>query len=176
MSITRYRPVRFQPVPYSAVRPDPFLGLLDGLLSAPASRPSRPSQPAVHVERNDAGVAVHADLPGVRREDVEVSATADARGARVSLSAVRHLDGAEQRFRWSAHLDDVDPDSVTASLADGVLTVSAATRPGPVARTVEVTVADPSEPAALPADTPSDEVGSQGAEPTVTAEDTSEEV
>lgn len=35
MSITRYRPVRFQPVPYSAVRPDPFLGLLDGLLSAP---------------------------------------------------------------------------------------------------------------------------------------------
>lgn len=173
MSITRYRPVRFQPVPYSAVRPDPFLGLLDGLLSAPASRPS---QPAVRVERNDAGVAVHADLPGVRREDVEVSATADARGARVSLSAVRHLDGAEQRFRWSAHLDDVDPDSVTASLADGVLTVSAATRPGPVARTVEVTVADPSEPAALPADTPSDEVGSQGAEPTVTAEDTSEEV
>ena len=176
MSITRYRPVRFQPVPYSAVRPDPFLGLFDGLLSAPASRPSRPSQPAVRVERNDAGVAVHADLPGVRREDVEVSATADARGALVSLSAVRHLDGAEQRFRWSAHLDDVDPDSVTASLADGVLTVSAATRPGPVARTVEVTVADPSEPAALPADTPSDEVGSQGAEPTVTAEDASEEV
>ncbi len=115
MSITRYRPVRFQPVPYSAVRPDPFLGLLDGLLSAPASRPS---QPAVRVERNDAGVDVHADLPGVRREDVEVSATADARGALVSLSAVRHLDGGEQRFRWSAHLDDVDPDSVTASLAD----------------------------------------------------------
>lgn len=152
MSITRYRPVRYQPVTFSAVRPDPFLGLFDGLFTAPSIRSH---QPAVRVERNEDGVAVHADLPGVAREDIAVSVTAEPRGTLLALSAVRHLDGGEQRLQWSADLGDVDPDSVVASLADGVLTLRAATRPGPVARTVEVTVAEPAEPPSLPEDTAS---------------------
>lgn len=145
MSITRYRPVRFQPVRYrpldlADVRPDPLFGLFDDFFT---SSPARQHRPSVHVERSDDGVTVHADLPGVRREDLHVSVTQDNDGALVSLNAVRHIEGGEQQLRWSAHLSEVDADSVVATLADGVLSIRGIRQPGPVARTVEVGVAEP---------------------------------
>lgn len=136
MAITRFRPIH-QPVTLSGIRPTPWFELFDDWFSA---APTRPQEPAVHVERSEGGVSVRADLPGVRREDLEVTTTPDGDGALVTIGAVRHLGNGEQRFRWSARVADVDPDTVAASLADGVLTLRATVRPGPVARTVEVSV------------------------------------
>lgn len=157
MSITRFRPVRYQPVRFSALnvaamRPDPLYGILDDLFT---NVPARPHKPTVRVEPSDDSVTVQADLPGVRREDLQVTATPDGDGALVTLSAVRHIDGGDQQFRWSAHLADVAAESVTATLSDGVLNVHGTRMPGPVARTVEVTVTDP-EPAPTAIDAATD--------------------
>jgi len=153
MAITHYRPVRLQPVTRSAVRPSPWLGLLDDWFTPvqgptaqdSAAQESAAQKPVVRVDRSDDGVTVHADLPGVRREDLDVSATPDGDGVVISLSAIRHLGNGEQSLRWSARLRDVDAESVSATLSDGVLSISAANRPGPVARSIEVSLAEPAE-------------------------------
>lgn len=151
MAVTRYRPIRFQPVrPVSArLRPLGFqpLAWSDLFDEAIGTSPGM-QEPAVHLDRSDDGITVRADLPGVRRDDVEVSATPDGDGVVVTLNAVRHLGDGEQRFAWSARLLDIDPESISASLSDGVLTVRAATRPGPVARSIEVSVEESTDVAA----------------------------
>ena len=101
----------------------PFLGLLDGLLSA--RRRVRRSRRCVSSATTPASTST--PISRGSSWDVEVSA-ADARGALVSLSAVRHLDGGEQRSAGPPTSTTSTPTPVTASLADGVLTVSAATR------------------------------------------------
>ncbi len=146
MAVTRYRPIRFQPTRLRPLDLRPFQWpdlFEDWLTPVDEASASGETQPAVRVERNDDGVTVHADLPGVRREDLELSVTPDARGAVITLDAVRHLGDGEQRFRWSARIGDVDSESVTANLADGVLTLSASNRPGVVARKIEVTASEP---------------------------------
>jgi HSP20 family protein len=86
--------------------------------------------PLVDVEENDQEYVVEAELPGVKREDVEI----ELLGNELSLTgqvAPRERTGTMRRqarrtgrFEYRVTLpDQVDPDRIDASLAEGVLTI-----------------------------------------------------
>lgn len=99
--------------------------VFDEILAAPlTARPiGRPATPQLrHMSRRDEDkVMVRVELPGVRAEDLELSCVADAQGTVVDLAATRKVFDATEKLSWSARLAGVDPSTVVADLADGVL-------------------------------------------------------
>jgi len=90
--------------------------------------------PAVDVYEQDNQVIVKAGVPGVRKEDVEVSATDE--GVTIHGETKQEEEVKEEGYyrremrRGSFHRVvpwpvDVDPDSVSAKLEDGILTITA---------------------------------------------------
>jgi HSP20 family protein len=94
--------------------------------------------PPADVLVRDDGVKVLMDLPGVRREDLEIEVEGDTlviRGERPypygqtsgngeSESGVRHIERGFGRFERTLRVPHgLDPNAVQASLVDGVLTV-----------------------------------------------------
>lgn len=105
--------------------------LLSTAFGASGLRDWRPNwTPLADVSQTDEAYVVEVDLPGVRREDVEVQVA----GRELSVSGEfkeREREGLFRtrtrrsgRFEYRTVLpDDVDGDKITAELADGVLTV-----------------------------------------------------
>jgi HSP20 family protein len=90
----------------------------------------RSFEPAIDVRSSDDAVVLVCDVPGVRREDLDI--VLDGRELTISGRREFERNGSEQvalgrpygRFRRSFTLADaLDPDSLSAELADGVLTV-----------------------------------------------------
>jgi len=86
--------------------------------------------PLVDIEEEDGSYVVEADLPGVKREDVnieivgnELTITGDVK-ERERKGAMRRQTRRTGHFEYRLSLPtQVDPDKVEASLKDGVLTV-----------------------------------------------------
>jgi HSP20 family protein len=122
---------------------------LAALLGAPAPAQSWWSSPGVYppinVFRTSEGMVIKAELPGIRPEDVEITAegrqlkiSGERRGAEDERKGCHRRERAQGRFSRSVWLpDDVDLEHVDAQYRNGVLTlkiaVAAAAKPRQIA-------------------------------------------
>ncbi len=119
--------------------PGPFEGLLSDRATA---------APQFWAHRDDEGLTVQADLPGVTLQDLEVK----VESGQVLVSGKRTLDLPEGyralrqermggRFKRQFRLpDDVNADAAEAKLTDGVLTLSFPLRPDKQPKRLEIKV------------------------------------
>lgn len=70
-----------------------------------------------HVEENEEGYFLALDLPGVRKDDVKIS----AENRQLVIEAERRGRGASKLRRVFSLPDDVNADGIAAQLQDGVL-------------------------------------------------------
>lgn len=103
--------------------------------------------PVVDIYETDESLVVTAELPGLKREEVEVSVVGDKlllRGSRA-----RERDSAEEHFyRMERQYGSfyrtfnlpvaIEPESITARLAQGILTVTLPKQAKPPAQRIEV--------------------------------------
>jgi HSP20 family protein len=136
---TEWDPIRMM---REMLRWDPFRTA--GLMS-PADRET--FMPHFEVRENGNMIRILADVPGVRREDLEISVS----GSRLIVSGQRQ---AEQRSKeenvhtWEREFgqfmrtftlpDNVDVDHVTSELRDGVLTIVAPIKAGAKSRKIQI--------------------------------------
>ncbi len=101
--------------------------------------------PLVDIEETEDAYVFEVDLPGVRREDVDVAVEGDE--LRISgnvqererTGVLRHQARMKGRFEYRSTLPrEVDPDRIDASLSDGVLTVRVPKSRRSQARRIEV--------------------------------------
>lgn len=125
--------------------------------------------PALNIWQDAESLTVEAELPGFRREDVEILATHDTltiRGERVreepqDAEAVR-FERSFGRFERSVSFGvPIDPEGVSASLRDGVLRITMPKTPEARARRIEVTGELPASAHSRPAELPQSEAHTQ---------------
>ncbi|GAA1217569.1 Hsp20/alpha crystallin family protein [Prauserella alba] len=116
---------------------------LQRLLAGAADNRTAAWSPAADVRETDEGYAVDVELPGVKREDIAV----DLAEGRLTIDGeIAEREGNFRRrarrtgqFRYAVTLPEgVDPNQVSAELADGVLTVRVPKRPEDAARRIEI--------------------------------------
>lgn len=133
-------------------RYDPFQDLFriqDNLLGRAAAKSAADNGfiPAVDIYEDEEGLAFEAELPGLRASDVEIELEKDVLTVRGERK-LEHRPGdpgawrverRHGRFERAFRLPDaVDPESVKADMADGVLTVRFAKKPEVRPRKIEV--------------------------------------
>ena len=89
--------------------------------------------PVIEVQEQDDRLLVSAELPGLEQRDVEVTfheGILTLKGERKPASSTRYSE------RWAGHFDrqisigaDADPDQITATFKNGVLSVSVLKKP-----------------------------------------------
>ncbi len=115
------------------IRRDPLDDLFRGFFVRPVDYGTQPDAPAVKIDvkEQEGGYLVHAEIPGVRKDDIHVavdgpvvSITAERReekevkeGERV-LRAERYFGKVSRSFQLAQEIDEA---SVSARYADGVL-------------------------------------------------------
>jgi len=100
---------------------------------APARLRSAPGYPAINIWRNDDGLFLHAEMPGIRVEDIEININANE----LTLTGQRSMDELPEgavylrrernfgKFSRSIQLPfAVNVDKVQASFKDGVLNIA----------------------------------------------------
>lgn len=103
--------------------------------------------PAIEVKETEGGYEVHADVPGLKPEDVDISVT----GNRLTLSGRRESESRNEGERYHTYErsygtftrsftlpEGANVDNVSAELADGVLRLSIPKRPEIQPRKVQV--------------------------------------
>ncbi|MEV6703225.1 Hsp20/alpha crystallin family protein [Streptomyces sp. NPDC051453] len=148
--VTRSHPART--AWWAGADPASELQHLWGEVSRLLERSSQPAGPSQHwmpvVEEADSGVAyvVRAELPGVRRERVNVEV--DGRELHISGSVEETTDGNALRrrsgtFSYGVRVPgDVDIDRIQADMADGVLTLRLPKTAAVTRRTIEIRAED----------------------------------
>ncbi len=125
-----------------------FDDMFQQVLAGPAS--SRPWIPAVDVVENQNELVIAADLPGVKKEDVDVQiedGTLTLTGARKfeyeeRKEGFHRLERSYGSFRRAFTLpDSVDPEKVAAAFADGVLKITLTKKEIAKPRSIKVEVA-----------------------------------
>ena len=86
--------------------------------------------PAVDLEEQDDAYVVEAELPGVKREDVDIELVGNELAITGELRERERTGTVRRKTRRTGHFDyrlslpsHVDPENVQAALSDGVLTV-----------------------------------------------------
>jgi HSP20 family protein len=109
----------------------------------------RTTAPAVDVVETDEDFVVVADLPGVKRDDIELSVTGTLLSIRGDKKGEAQSDKRKifRKETWVGSFNrtidlpaDIDPDKVQAELKDGVLTVRVAKREEAKTKTIAVSV------------------------------------
>ena len=114
------------------------------------STPSRTFAPAIDVRANDDEIVLTADVPGLKQEDLEITLDDGV----LTLKGQRRYEGNGKDKVWLGRSygsfarsftlpDTVDPDGLTAELADGVLTVRVAQQPKAKPRRITIGVTTP---------------------------------
>jgi HSP20 family protein len=109
-------------------------GLVGGLLGAPTGVPASAVgatwRPAADVEETPDAYLVEIDLPAVKRDDVEIEVGPGELVVTGEIKEKQRVGFLRTRTRRTGRFDyrvslpiDIDPDRVTASLCDGVLSV-----------------------------------------------------
>ena len=112
-------------------------------------RPARRGQllPAIDVSEDDGNYVVTAELPGVKREDVNVELEEDVLTIRGEKRSEREEKKEKRRFversygtfsRSFTLPANADPERVSAAFKDGVLTVTIGKRPEAKPRVVDI--------------------------------------
>jgi HSP20 family protein len=98
--------------------------------------PVRSFSPAIDVRANDEEIVLSADVPGLKQEDIEITLDDGV----LTIKGQRRYEGNGKDKVWLGRSygsfsrsftlpDTVDPEGLTAELADGVLTVRVAQQP-----------------------------------------------
>lgn len=117
--------------------------------SKAAAQTERAMRPAVDIFEDESGITVHADMPGVSRQGLELNIDGD------TLSIVGHVDISVPKGMEALYADvratyyqrsfslsrELDRDKVDASLKNGVLTLRIAKRKEHQPRKIEVRTA-----------------------------------
>jgi HSP20 family protein len=109
------------------------------------SGPSRGAWPAVDVDEDDDAYHVCLEVPGVRREDIEV----EIHGDMVTVRGEKRREESPRRSRWSERAygafvrsfslpSDVESEQARASFRDGILTLTFPKREQAKPRRIEV--------------------------------------
>ncbi|MBN1476014.1 Hsp20/alpha crystallin family protein [Candidatus Sumerlaeota bacterium] len=145
MSLIRFTPRRDNSIwrPFADLQSE-----INRLFSEGVRSSVEPSfMPPIDVLESENGIVIKADLPGLRREDVQVSieeGVLSIRGKREEKSEVKengfvHVERAVGQFLRSVTLPfEVDQEKVKASFKDGVLTVEAPKSAAALPRTIEI--------------------------------------
>ncbi|MCR3721627.1 MULTISPECIES: Hsp20/alpha crystallin family protein [Prauserella salsuginis group] len=134
------RPLRTSTPTWSPLRE---LDELQRLLAGAANDRTPAWSPAADVRETDEAYTVEIELPGVKREDIAVDLT---EGTLAVSGEIAEREGHFRRrtrrtgqFRYAVTLPEgVDPDQVSAELAEGVLTVQVPKRPEDATRRIEI--------------------------------------
>ena len=135
---------------------DPFADVFPGLLRGFASPNARFAEPAaqlaalkvrIDVTENDRAYVVHADMPGVKKEDIDVQIN----GAQVSISAkseTRKQEEGEKVLRTERYAgamsrtftltSEIDEDAAQARFENGVLELNLPKKEAPAARRLAI--------------------------------------
>jgi len=143
-NITRYDP-------FSGItRFDPFRDfddLFKGFMVRPVLRDLEP-EIKMDVSENDKAYTVHAEIPGVKKEDIKVAV--DGNEVSISVEVKKEKEEKEgkkvvhsERYYGKAYrsftLDhDVDPDAAKAKYSDGVLELTLPKKPGTAGKEITV--------------------------------------
>lgn len=133
--------------PFSALaRLDPFRGLEEIFDQAPRLR-SMGMTPRMDVKETDQGYEVHAEMPGVKKEDIKVNVD----GNQVSISAQTQQESEEKRENmlctertWGQYYRSftlpqaVDDAQATAEYHDGILELTLPKKAGGTAKTLAI--------------------------------------
>lgn len=101
--------------------------------------------PAIDVRANDEEIVFACDVPGLKQEDIEVTLENDV----LTIKGQRRYQGREQDRVWLGRSygafarsftlpDGVDPEKMSADLADGVLTIRVPKLPKAKPRRIEI--------------------------------------
>ncbi|MER6503288.1 Hsp20/alpha crystallin family protein [Streptomyces sp. NPDC001455] len=126
---------------------DELFERMNQLLGSAASAPAALAwSPAADVRDTDDAYVIEAELPGIRRDDIDIEIS--GRELRITGDLKeREREGVLRRstrrtghFEYRAHLpSDVRPDDVSAGLGDGVLTVTVPKAQAVKPRHIEIT-------------------------------------
>jgi HSP20 family protein len=132
MTITRWKPVNAELRPFWMENWNPVSRMMDEFFSNARSGEMAVWGPNVDILENPEGFEIHAELPGLRQEDVKISLdnsilTLSGEKKQVVKENQDNLLRVERsygRFERSFSLPaTIKSDAVRASMADGVLTI-----------------------------------------------------
>ncbi len=134
----------------SLIRRDPLDDLFRGFFVCPVEYGSQPDAPAVKIDvkEQENGYLVHAEIPGVKKEDIHVAID----GAIVSISAERRAERdvkeGERELRTERYFgkvsrsfqlaQEIDEAQVTAKYTDGVLELALPKKAATQARRITI--------------------------------------
>ncbi len=106
---------------------------------------SRSYVPAIDVRANTDEIVFVCDVPGLKKDDLEITLEADT----LTIKGQRRYEGDENDRVWLGRAygsfersftlpDVVDPEHMTADLADGVLTIRVPKKPEAKPRRIEI--------------------------------------
>jgi HSP20 family protein len=123
--------------------------LVNGFFVRPLSvAPAAPVQPRVDIAENDSGYEVRAEIPGVRKEDInvaidgnQVEITADVKNAKEVRDGERVLRS--ERYYGKLHRafalgHDIDESATRARYADGILELTLPKKATAAARRIAI--------------------------------------
>ncbi len=137
-SVTTRRPFLADLDPWGRWEPHSLFERLFGDSPSGLSRLAQISAPAVDITETDDEYRVHAELPGVSKDDVAVEleqGVLTLRGEKKSqrdekTEKGRHLECSYGAFSRTLTLpQDADPDQISASFKDGILDITIAKNP-----------------------------------------------